>query len=143
MADIYNGQMANYIARDFFVYELDFASVANGASANASFNVQSDSDFLWTAGTFAADLAAAAVTDSGRIIPLMNVLITDTGSGRQLMNAAVPIPSIFGVGQLPFILPRQRLFRSNTTVNVVVSNYSSATTYNLKLSFIGEKAFKG
>lgn len=131
-----------YFARDFFVYELDFLAVASGASSSNNFTIQADSDFLWTSAAYFADIAAAGQDDSGRIIPLMSLLITDTGSGRQLMNTAVPISSLFGTGQLPFVLPRQRAFRSNTTVTVTVNNFDAANTYNLRLSLIGEKAFR-
>lgn len=132
----------NYFARDFFVYELDFLAVAPGSSSTNSFTVQADSDFLWTSGSYFADVAAAGQTDASRVIPLASLLITDTGSGRQLMNTAVPLSSLFGTGQLPFVLPRQRAFRSNTTVTVTLNNFDAADTYNIRLSLIGEKAFK-
>ena len=136
------GQIPNYMARDFFVYEIDFAALAPAASSTSSFSIQADSDFLWTSGTFFADIAAAAQTDSTRVIPLISLLITDTGSGRQLMNTAVPIVSLFGNGQLPFVLPRQRLFRPNSNVTITANNFDAAITYNLRLSFIGEKGFR-
>lgn len=136
------GQAQSYFARDFYVYELDFAALTAGTSQTASFTVQADSDFLWTSSAFFADIAAAAQTDSGRVLPLVSCLVTDTGSGRQLMNTAVPIQAMFGTGQLPFVLPRQRPFRSNSTVTITVNNFSAATDYNLRLSLIGEKAFK-
>lgn len=131
-----------YRVKDFFVYEIDFSSIAAGASQTASFIVQADSDFLWYAGAVHADLAAAAQTSSTIVIPLASVLITDTGSGRQLMNQAVPLVNIFGNGQLPFVLPRERIFVANSTVTVQVNNFSAASTYGLRLSFIGEKGFK-
>jgi hypothetical protein len=130
-----------YMAYDFFVYELDIASIAAAASTTQTFTIQADSDFFWTKATYFADLAAAAQTDSGRIIPLCTVLIQDTGSGRNLMSSAVPVPSLFGTGELPMILPRQRLFLARAQVQVTVTNYSAASTYGLRLSFIGEKAF--
>jgi hypothetical protein len=147
MAETYSPQnfvpaQQNYIARDLFVYELDM-TVAAGLSATSGFTIQADSDFLWTKGTFFADIAAAAQTASSLVIPLASLLITDTGSGRQLMNTAVPITSLFGTGQLPFILPRQRLFLARSLVNITINNFDAAADYNIKLSFIGEKAFRG
>ena len=147
MENVYNAganmQAApGYMARDFFVYEVDFSALAAGTSSTASFSVQADSDFLWTSGTFFADIAAGAQTDDSRVIPLVSLLITDTGSGRQLMNTAVPVASLFGTGQLPFVLPRQRLFRANSNVTITANNFSAATAYNLRLSFIGEKGFR-
>lgn len=128
--------------RDFFVYELDFAALANGASAVPnSFTVMSDSNFLWQYGAMQVDIAAAAQTSSTQIVPLVSCTIQDQGSGRQLMSSAVPINSIFGNGQLPFPLPTPRFFRAQTQVTVALTNFSAASTYNIKLSFIGTKIF--
>lgn len=131
-----------YFARDLFIYEVDFSALAAAASSTQTFSIQADSDFLWTKATMFADVAAAAQTDSTRVIPLCTVLIQDTGSGRNLMNAAMPVSSLFGTGELPLILPRQRLFVSRAQVSVTLTNFSAATAYNVRLSFIGEKAFK-
>lgn len=129
--------------KDFFTYEVDFtAGIAAGATGNGSFTVQADSDFQWLKACFFADIAVAVQTNDSRVIPLATVLITDQGSGRQLMSAAVPIPSIFGTGQIPFILPVPKIFASKSTVGVSVVNFSAATTYNIRLSFIGVKIFK-
>lgn len=129
--------------RDFFTYELDFASLAaNGGTAQSSFTVQADSNFLWQYGTFFADVAAAAQDDSSRVLPLISCTITDSSSGRQLMSGNTPLLALFGTGQLPFILPSPRFFRAQTQVNVSLLNFSAASTYNLKLSFIGTKFFK-
>lgn len=136
------GQTVQYFARDFYVYELDYTQILAETSATQSFTVQADSDFLWTSGAFFADIAANAQTDDSRVLPLISCLILDTGSGRQLMNTAVPITSLFGTGQLPFVLPRQRPFRANATVSITLNNYSAATDYNIRLSLIGEKGFR-
>lgn len=135
-------QQEPYFAKDFFVYEVDFAALAAAASATGQFTIQADSDFLLSKLACTADIAAAAQTDSTRVIPLVSILITDTGSGRNLMNQAVPIPAMFGQGDLPFILPRQRIFVARSVVTVTLTNYDAASTYNVKLSFIGEKGFR-
>lgn len=128
--------------KDFYVYQEDFSGLAAGASQTGNVNIQADSDFVVQKLAYAADIAGAAQTDSGRVIPLVTVLITDTGSGRQLMESSVPIPSLFGTGELPFILPQPKLFLARSTINVTVANYSNATTYNLRVSFIGYKVFR-
>jgi hypothetical protein len=143
LAQMSDKQLQNLFGvRDFFVYELDFGSVAAAGTASSSFTVQADSNFLWQYGNYFADLAGAAQTDSGRVIPLMSATILDTSSGRQLMSAAVPIASLFGTGQLPFLLPTPRFFRAQTQVTVNVTNFSAATAYVTKLQFIGTKFFK-
>lgn len=131
----------NYISQDFFVYEVDFSALAPAASQTSSFTVQQEADFLLTKINMTPDIAAAAYTDSTRPVPLVTITINDTGSGRNLMSSAVPLPALFGSGGLPFILPRQRLFVASSVVNITLTNYDAATTYNIRLSFIGEKAF--
>lgn len=134
-------QERNYFAKDFFTYEVDFSTVLAGSSQTQSFTIQADADFLLSKLAYTANITNAAFTEANRPIPNVSVLIQDTGSGRNLMNLAVPIVNIFGSGQLPFILPRQRIFLANATVNVTLNNYDAAQAYNLRLSFIGEKGF--
>lgn len=136
-------EMPKYIATDFFVYEVDFASLASGGSQTNSFTVQQEADFLLTKITMTPDIAAAAYVNAAVPVPLVTIMINDTGSGRNLMSSAVPLPCIFGSGGLPFILPRQRLFVASSVVNITLTNYDAATTYNIRLAFIGEKAFRG
>lgn len=135
-------QLPNYGAYDFFVYEVDFANLVSGGSQTSSFTIQQEADFLLTKITMVADIAAAAFDESTRPIPLVTIMVNDTGSGRNLMSSAVPLPNIFGAGGLPFILPRQRLFVASSVVNITLTNYDAAVDYNIRLSFIGEKAFR-
>ncbi len=127
---------------DLFVYEQDFSSLAANGSATANVAVQADSDFKLMKMTYMADIAGGAVTDDARIIPLVTVQITDTGSGRALFSTPIPIPNIFGTGEIPFILPVARIFKARSNITVAVANYSAGTTYNLRLSLIGTKVFK-
>lgn len=134
-------QNRKYNAFDFFIYEVDFSALASGASQTNSFTIQQEADFLLTKITLQADIAAAGQTESTRVIPLATIMVNDTGSGRNLMSSAVPLANIFGTGGLPFILPRQRLFVASSVVNITLTNFDAANTYNIRLSFIGEKAF--
>lgn len=126
---------------DFYSYVINFASLANGVSSSGSFSIDTDSDFILTMMTQQSDLALAAVTDSTRIVPLVTVQVTDGGSSRQLFSNPVPIPSVFGCGENPYILPAPRRFSAGSTINVAVANYSTATTYNLRLVFSGIKEY--
>lgn len=130
------------IIEDYFVYQLDFTALAGGTTANASIQIQADSDFKWVKSTYHANIANAILTDSTRVIALATINVTDTGSGRQLMSAPVPIENIFGVGLVPYILPVPRIFRARSTISVSLANFTAATTYNIRLSFIGTKLFK-
>lgn len=126
---------------DYTVYELDFTGVASGATANGQYQIQADSDFRWTKACYYATIANAAFTRNAQPIPSITIAITDTGSGRQLFNSPVPVSSIFGFGELPFILPIPRIFKARSSVAVTIANFDAAVTYNLRLSFIGTKIF--
>lgn len=126
---------------DFTVYQLDF-TLAAGASQTQSIPIQADSAFKWTKAAYYATIANAAFTATTRPIPNMTIQVTDTGSGRVLFNNPVPIPSIFGEGELPFILPVERIFDARSSMQVTVANFDAAVTYTTRLSFIGSKIFK-
>lgn len=129
---------------DFAIYEIDSGSIANGVTVNANLSIQQDSAFKWMKAAYFADLAGAAQTDSTRVIPLATIQITDAGSGRNLFSNPVPIPSVFGTGQLPLILPIPRRFKPFSQINFTFTNFSAATTYsNIRLSLIGTKIFRG
>lgn len=127
---------------DWWVEPLNFLALAGGAVANGNIVVQADSAFKLTKLGFFADIAVATQTESTRVIPLVTIQITDTGSGRNLFANPVAIPALFGIGPLPHILPVPRLFLPRSNIAVTVTNLTVATTYNLRLAFEGSKIFK-
>ena len=132
-----------YVARDFYTYQENFfeADLIAGATVNGSIDIQADSDFVWLKSAFFADISGANQTADDLVIPLCSIQIVDTGSGRNLVESAVPIPSLFGTGQLPFVMPIPRLFFARSTIQLQVTNFNAASAYNLRLSFIGYKAY--
>lgn len=129
------------VLRDPFTYTALFIGLAAGANATFNINIQADSDFLIQAQAYHANTANAAQTASNFVYPLATVLLTDSGSGRQFMDAAVSIPAIFGNGQFPFVLPQPKLMSARSTLVVTAANYDAAAAYNLRLYFIGVKLF--
>ena len=127
--------------QSFFTHQVQFSGLAPGAQDSDQVKIEADSDFSWYKATYFSDIAGATQTASTRVLPLVSVLITDNSNDRQLMRQAVPIGSLFGTGEIPFILPTPHVFKRNGTFSVQVSNFSSGTTYNLRLSFIGFKKF--
>ena len=133
---------AKRVLRDPFSYVITFTSIAAAANSTQTVNIQADSDFLIQAQNYMVDIAGAVQTDSSRVIPIATVLMTDTGSGRQLMDNNQPLSSIFGTGMEPYVLPQPKLMSARSSLSVKVTNTSAATTYvNLILSFIGVKLF--
>jgi hypothetical protein len=113
--------------------------LAPAATGNASIQIDAGTDFYWIATTIQADLQGGALEESTDIIPLVTVLINDTGTSRNLMNAPVPIGSLAGDGKRPYRLVRPRLFRANSIINLTFTSYVAAgTTYtNLYLPLHG------
>ena len=128
--------------RDFYTYEAEALALAAGAAANDIINIEADSNFILQKLCYHADIAAAAFVESTQPIPNVTIQLTDTGSGRNLMANPVPIPSIFGFGRLPFILPNPRVFLRNSTIQVAFANFDAAVAYNIRLSFIGFKNYE-
>lgn len=128
--------------RDYFGYTVNLGSLAAAATANVNLAISADSDFWWTGLSYFSDLAGAAQTDSTRVIPLVTLQITDTGSGRQLFSAATPLASIAGDGSHLYRLIHPRFFARSTTIQCNGVNYSAATTYtNTYITFVGFKIF--
>lgn len=134
---------SRYGAKDFYAYNITIGPLAPGASAPGSFTVDAAFDFFWVKGTLIAfDNAGAAYDPAFNTAPNLTVTITDTGSGRQMMNAPIPVSGLFGTGPLPFILPTSKLFKARATVTVNVANNDAAVTFaNIYLNFLGTQAF--
>lgn len=129
------------IYKDFFVYTPGvYNNIGLGLSVTNTIFIQADSDFEWQKATFLAVNVNAQTTANTRVIPNMTVLITDTGSGRQLMNSGVPISTLFGEADNPFILPEPKLFTAKSTIQIQVTNFdATAATVQLYLCLIGRK----
>lgn len=132
----------NYQFRDdFFVYGVTFASLAAGLSQTQNIQIQSDSYFRWTHASMETDLAGVTFTESAAPVPLCALQITDSGSGRQLFNTPIPLSAIFGNGQLPFVLPVERVFKPNSNISLQLTSFAVAQTYTVRLALIGAKIF--
>jgi hypothetical protein len=130
---------------DIMFYATNVQGLSNG-SPNGQSTIQIDSgvDFYWFATTMQADLVGAAQTESGIVIPLVNVLINDTGSRKNLQNIAIPVASIAGFGERPYRLIRPRLFRASSTINFTWTAITASQTYtNLFLTLHGYVRPKG
>lgn len=138
-------QLINDPNSSFFVYTLPvISSLGAGSSSSQTITFDQDSTFYWTKTTYFVDLAAAAMVDGTRPIPLLTVNMTDTGSGRLLTSSAMPIDGVAGYkASEPYILPAPRKWAPNSTLRVTVTNYSSVTTYtNIYMLFHGVKSYK-
>lgn len=124
-------------------YAIAFATLAPAGVANGNIQIQADSDFEIIKTMYAADIAAAAYEIETQPVPNVTIQITDTGTSRALFsNLPIPVPSFFGTGQLPFIWPERYIVKANSVLQIQVTNFDAAVTYNLRLTFAGVKVFK-
>lgn len=130
------------IPKSFYAYSIDFPALLLGTNTTKQFNIENDADFRLEQITYFSDIAQGDQTDSTRVIPLILLLITNTGSGRQFMDAPQPLNNIAGTGDRPFILPQPKIFTANSTVQVQATNFSGLTDYNTIISFVGTKLYK-
>lgn len=130
------------IVKDYYSYSALVSSLASGASQSASISIEADSEFVAVKYSYFVDIAGATQTDATKVVPLISMELTDTGSGRSLQNIALPIDTIAGRGDLPFILPQPRRFKAKSTIQFRFTNYSAATTYaNIYFVMSGYKVF--
>jgi len=128
---------------DLFFYPINFGSMAAAAVSQGTVTIQADSHFEWMKTVCQGNKNAAAEPWPDNIILPITIFITDTGSGRQLMSAALPVNLIAGRGQLPFINPEDRIFKPSATIQVTATNFGASTYDNIWFAFAGRKIFKG
>lgn len=144
ISDFPNWDDAPYLVTDFYIYNALFGTVAASATSNAvNITIQADSKFEWMKSSiFGYKDGETEPFQSTDIVP-MTIIIQDSGSGRLLMNTPIPVSSIAGNGQLPFILPESRIFQPNATVSFTLANLSTSQYDNVQFSMIGRKIFRG
>ncbi len=132
-------QESRYGAKDYFTYGIRIQALAASAQQPGSFTVDAGWDFLWSKATY------YAINNAGGVVvtnPNLSIIITDTGTGRAMSNIPIAVPGIFGTGDLPFILPTQKLFQARATVSVQLINNDAAITFsNIYLQFVGTQLF--
>jgi hypothetical protein len=129
--------------RDFYSYTQRVSLTGTGTAGgttSAVFQIEADSYFYMNALSYQADIALGALTDSGNIVPLVTIVIFDSGSGRQLMANPTPLNCIMGYNGAPFRLPKPRRFASTAQITATLVNYS-ANLYNISLTLSGFKVY--
>lgn len=117
--------------RFYYIYQTpNIATLNNGASSTNVIQFDIDSVFCWMRTTLFVDLAGVAITSSAQIVPLVTMQVTDTGSGTNFFNNPVPLPSIAGNAQLPYVLPTPQFIQPAASLQFAFTNYSAATVYN-------------
>jgi hypothetical protein len=128
--------------KDHYIYAAKVINLAAGTTQSQIISIEADANFVAIKAAYFADIAGAPQTEDSKVVPLVNIQIQDSGSGRNLQNIPIPIDSLAGRGNLPFVFPIPREFSANSSLKISFENYSAATTYaNVEFSLIGYKRF--
>lgn len=131
---------------DYFFYQTLVQGLSSTApNGTSQIQIDAGTDFLWIATTYQADLAAAAQTINSLPVPLVTLLMTDTGATKNLSNAPTPLNCIAGTAEFPYRLIQPRLFRASSVINFTWTSYVAAgTTYsNIYLVMHGIRMIAG
>lgn len=134
-----------YASSEAYFYPTEPALLVASAAAPNPLGVvrfDTDSDFELQAIGALADIAAAAQTDSTRVIPLVTVLFRLSG-GNDWMPNPIPLSLLTGDGRLPFILPETIIIPANSTLSAQLARFAAAVDYNIRLAFLGRKLYLG
>jgi hypothetical protein len=123
--------------RDWFSYTKTFTFTATGQVLPDTIPIQADADFVLVKimHTSSVDVNTQNIVDGGALIT-----IKDQADGRDLMDSAVPLDSISGRGQLPFILPYPHRFKRNNSIAITLTN-RAASNQVIRLTFSGYKTW--
>lgn len=127
---------------DFFVYNVNFLLVGAGAVVNQQVTFDAGSDFIWYYAGYAADMNGAAQTAATRTYPLADILIIPSDTSAQFSLATVPVTSMFGNAENPFVLPAPRVIPARSTLAFQLTSRDAANL-NLRLALIGVKKYLG
>lgn len=121
-----------------------FGPMTAGLIQTQTVNVPNDSDFECRALVYHLDAAAAQGASNTLAIPNITALLNDSGSGRNLMNAALPLPMIASPdgNHSPVELPWPKIFTRNSTISLTLTNFdAAAATNNIRVAMCGRKIF--
>ena len=119
-----------------------FGPFTAGLNVQNSVIIPNDSDFECRRITYHID-AATQLTQATQTIPNITLLLTDGGSGRALMNAAVPLASVACPEAGPGVdLAWPKIFTRNSLITASLTNFDgAATTFLIRLTLSGRKIF--
>ncbi len=121
------------LLRDWFSISSSITFAAASARVPLTLSVPQDADFVLV--KLMADSGDAAPVQGGALVNII-----DQGSQRSLADAQVPLSTLFGTAQRPFILPMVHRFpRAGTIILDVTNTGAAAQRINFVLS--GYKIF--
>jgi hypothetical protein len=135
------GVEMNQLLVEPYRYSVKFPALATGAAnrLTVNVNINSQSDFLLCGFSGAVyDSGLASITEQTILIPIIDLDITDTGSGRRWFDQAQPWISVCGRnGESPAYLETPRLYDAKSSISFVAQSNVASGTYNATLVMHG------
>lgn len=128
---------------DFYTYTAEFLAVAPNATPSQIIQVDASAQFLLTAIAYQANAipATSTYTESTNPIPLVRVLITDSGSAKQLMNNPVYLSNLGGVRGWPHRLIHPRFFDKSSAIQIQMTSDDGTTWGRIQIALIGFRIY--
>jgi hypothetical protein len=121
------GAPLGQITRDaYFDYAQTFTFPVGTENFQVTIPIQSDAHFICMLTKYDNSLQVGASGGTTFIAGGALILVTDTSSQRQLASAQVPINSLFGTAQRPYVWPFTHLFRANGGISISITGIGVA-----------------
>lgn len=127
--------------KDWFSYPIRFQNIANAGIASINTQIDAGSDFFLTAITQFSTIDTESYLSSTLTVPAITVLLTDSGSNRQLMFNPVPLAAIAGDSNHPHRLIHPRLFLRNSNIQCQIASVDPATYTNIWINLEGFRIY--
>ena len=128
---------------DLYTYTADFLALAPNAVQTFIIQIDASAQFLWTAASFQAcqTIGTSTYTWTSNPIPLVRILITDTGSAKQLMSNPVYINSMASSNNGPLRNIHPRFFDKSSAIQIQATSDDGTTWAHLQLNLIGFRIY--
>jgi hypothetical protein len=119
-------KLGDILSDEFFQYEVTVIFVGSDNQIK-SIPIQADAHFIVVSSYYNSSAASGAgwmgsgLTRGGSLVQL-----TDGGTQRALSNAQVPVNTLFGSAQRPYVWPLRKMFRANTSITFNVTDTTAA-----------------
>jgi hypothetical protein len=125
---------AGVLRNSFFTYDITFPfTAAPPSTLTDTVRIQSDAHFICVMSMYdSQDTAQIQNTVLGGAL----VQMQDTAGQRLLSTNPVPINTIFGTGQRPFVWPYTHLFRANGGILINIQNFAALVGGNQRYRLV-------
>lgn len=128
--------------KDPFSYNVIFDAIGAGAAQTRAANVQNDSYFVCTQQMMEIwDSATGNTTRTDPVAAPMLARISDSSSGKFMMDQPTPVANLFGSAEQPKVwLYRAKLYLPGGQITMELTN-GMATSQRVRVTFEGFKVY--